>query len=354
MFDRLAAALRSLTPAQRKAIAAFVAAVIGLFAAFGVTGNSSPPADPTPTIDVPLTTGVTAQVTPDPGQTAATGEAGDPTIASHEDARDESPPGAPAGAAEKVAAVADATPTNPQPVGGAQNYSCPFKGVVNQSNRISKAIQFVTHETVSKPGTLDAIWRLFNTPSFGASSHYLLEVTGRCKQIVPLEKKAWTQGAFNSASVSVEIIAPSGSTRAWWMRQRIIRRGILASLIRDNLKRMGSPLRWVDPVGCTPKAGWTDHEHLECGNDHCDLTGCDAFPRDYVDRQVRSGVSAPGRVVNYPHVKNFGRKRRAWCDRLALVRLHAKRSGWTERRVTAAERYKALIGAGAWKCRFAA
>jgi len=277
---------------------------------------------------------------------------GDEPIASHEDQVDEQPARAPPAAAVKVATAANAIDLYPQPVAGAQNYSCKWKPVVNFSNRTAQNVQFVVHETVSRPGTINAIWRLFNTPSFGASSHYIMEVSGKCLQIVALGKKSWTQGPFNSASTSVEIVAPSGSTRAWWMKQPIIKRGILASLIRDNLKRMGSPLRWVDPVGCNPKAGWTDHEHLECGNNHCDVTGCDEFPREVVQAQIVAGVTNPI-VVSYPNVPNFGRKRRAWCDRLALVRKHAKDQGWTERRVSAAERYKALIGKGSTtKCKY--
>lgn len=337
-------------PTPRGGWPALALAILALIlTAFGVTAGGDTPAPP-PSVDVPLVTGVTAQITPDAGTTAATGAVGDATIASHEDAKDEVT-GAPANAVAKVAATANATPTSPQPVAGAQNYSCPFKGVQNYNNRSAKLIQFVVHETVSQPGTMAAIWRLFNTPSFGASSHYLLEVWGKCQQIVPLSKNAWTQGPFNSASASVEIIAPAGSSRAWWLKQPIIKRGILAALIRDNLKRMGSPLRWVDPVGCTPKAGWTDHEHLECGNDHCDVTGCDAFPRELVARQVAAGVSSP-RIINYPNVDHFGRKRRAWCDRLAVVRKNAKADEWTAHRVEVAERYKALIGRGQQKCRF--
>lgn len=341
-------------PTPRGGWPALVIAILALIlTAFGVNavGDSSAPPDATPTVDLPLVTGVTAAITPDPGTTAATGAVSDQTIASHEDSRDEVT-GAPPNAAATVAAAANATPTHPQPLGGAQSYSCPYKPVVNYSTPSSKQIQFVVHETVSAVGTMMIIWRLFNTPSFGASSHYLMEVTGKCLKIVPLSKKAWTQGPFNSASRSVELIAPSGSTRAWWLKQPIIKRGILAALIRDNLKDMGSPLRWVDPVGCTPRAGWTDHEHLECSNNHCDVTGCDAFPREIVARQVAAGVSSPGRVVVYPRVSDFGRKRRAWCDRLAIVRKNAKADEWTEKRVAVAERYKALIGPGQQKCRF--
>jgi hypothetical protein len=210
----------------------------------------------------------------------------------HEDLVDEQPAGAPADAAEKVLEANPEPPLEPQKPAGAQVHSCPQNLVRNRSARApgSTVSMFVLHYTVSRPGSLAAIRGLFDSPSFGASSHLLLEPSGRCELIVPFSQKAWTQGAFNSVAESVEIMAMGSESRAWWLSQPIFTRGILASIVRDRLRARGLPLRRVDPVGCTPKAGWTDHNALECGNDHHDVMP--AFPYDVLGKQIREGVVA--------------------------------------------------------------
>lgn len=212
----------------------------------------------------------------------------DPTV--HEDLRDETPPGVDQ---EDVDNIAESDPQGlgePQPIGGAQNYSCPLRLVRNFSERASGThvgLAPVIHYTVSLPGSLDAIWGLFNRPSFGASSHLLLEpLSGRCQQIVPWAKKAWTQGAFNSVSDSIEITCcRTAQSRAWWLSTAIFKREILASIMVDDLRRRGAPPRFVDPVGCdVQRAGWTDHNALECGNTHHDVQP--NFPYDVLQAQI--------------------------------------------------------------------
>ena len=220
-------------------------------------------------------------------------EAADPTPADegpmiHEDLRDETPPGAPKDAAEQINEGKTTGVAAPLPVGGAQNYSCTNHFVRNFSDRAtgSRVKAFVLHYTVSRPGSLDAIRGLFDRPSFGASSHLGLEPSGRCEQWVAWNKKAWTQGAFNSAAESVEIICCNTvQTRAWWLAQPIIKNRIMASIVADRLRARGLPSRFVDPVGCDiQKAGWTDHNALECGNTHHDVTP--NFPYDVFAAQV--------------------------------------------------------------------
>lgn len=242
--------------------------------------------DPAEPVAKPVVVDANNQVEPGQEQKAGAEQPADVGPDIHEDARDETPPGAPADAAEQVIDAPVQTGT-PRPPAGAQNYSCRVQLVRNYSDRApgAKVSQFVLHYTVSRPGSLNAIWGLFNTPSFGASSTLLLEPTGRCLRIVPWDKKAWTQGAFNSVSESVEIMAMGTESRAWWLAQPIIRRGILASIVADRLRARGLPPKFVDPVGCTPRAGWTDHFHLECGNNHHDVKP--NFPYDVLAAQIR-------------------------------------------------------------------
>ena len=210
----------------------------------------------------------------------------DPTV--HEDLRDETPPGVDRADVREINQSDPQGLGTPLPVGGAQNYACPRHLVRNFSDRApgSRVSQFVLHYTVSRPGSLDVIRGLFDRPSFGASSHLGLEPNGRCEQWVNWDKKAWTQGAFNSVSESVEIICCNTvQSRAWWMAQPIIKNEILASIVADRLRARGIQARFVDPVGCDMRrAGWTDHEHLECGNSHHDVQP--NFPYDVFQRQV--------------------------------------------------------------------
>lgn len=210
-------------------------------------------------------------------------EQGSPDI--HEGAKDETPAGVTPDEAEQVLEpVAGIGP--PKAVGGAQLLSCPKKLVRNHSSRgTAKVATVFYHYTVSAPGTLRAIWNLFNTASFEASSHILLEPSGECEQIVEYGRKAWTQGAFNPIAVSVEIVCcRSDPPRSWWLAQPIIKKGLLAAWTVDRLKQFGLPPRRVDLEGCNAKAGYTDHNAAECGNDHTDVGR--GFPWDVVGRQI--------------------------------------------------------------------
>lgn len=245
--------------------------------------------------DAPATRTVTAVPIPggpdpviDPNQEFAgneAAEAADPEPDApvlHEDAVDEEP----AAAAKAVESAEEIETADPLPAGGAEVFSCPWRPVVNHSSREgAKVVQFVVHYTVSRPGTLDVIRNLFNTPSFGASSTFGLEVSGRCETWVDPDRKPWTQRSFNPVSESVEIIAMGTESRRWWLERPIFTKGILAHLIVDRLRARGLPPRFVDPEGCTAKAGWTDHDHLECTNTHHDVAP--NFPLDVLADQVK-------------------------------------------------------------------
>jgi N-acetyl-anhydromuramyl-L-alanine amidase AmpD len=209
----------------------------------------------------------------------------------HEDMRDETPPGVSQAEVnegrEQTEALADKLLGEPRPPAGAQAYSCPRNLVRNRSSLAGPRVGTALHFTVSSPGSMNAIIGLFNTPSFGASSNYIIELDGRCRQLVPNGEKAWAQGAANSAYFSIEIVT-NDLSRSQWLAAPIIRRGILAALVRDLNRSVGAPLKLVDPVGCAWTPGITDHDRLECGNTHWDVGG--NFPWDVFVRQVRNGV----------------------------------------------------------------
>lgn len=204
----------------------------------------------------------------------------------HEDARDETPPGISRDEADD-ALVNPPGLRKPQPFrGGAQTVRCDSHPVRNWSYRASgvRVSQFVLHFTVSPPGSINGIRAMFDNPSSGASSHIGLELDGECQQWVDWAHKAWTAGAFNSASDQVEIVT-NNLTRNEWLAAPILRDAILARIIVERLKARGLPPTLVDPEGCTPRAGVTDHNRLECGNNHWDVGP--GFPWDKLMAQVR-------------------------------------------------------------------
>jgi N-acetyl-anhydromuramyl-L-alanine amidase AmpD len=269
----------------------------------------------------------------------------------HEDAVDETPPGITAEEVsrgyERTEDLAERTLLEPQEPAGAQAYSCRSRPVVNQSALSSRRVGVALHFTVSSPGSINAIHDIFNRPSFGASSNYGIELDGECQQWVPEGRKAWAQGAANSAYVSIEIVT-NDLSRSQWLATPILRKGILAALVRDIARRHGAPLRRVDPVGCVWSAGIVDHDSLECGNSHWDVGP--GFPWDVFIKQVRQGVSVsystererilirrlrkgtnPRRTCRLARHQlrrlrpPFNKKRHQGSRRRALVRPYAKR-----------------------------
>lgn len=325
-----------------RAAAALLAAALALSAAgceWGTEEDAGP--DTVTTVEQETVTAVPVPGSPpvvidaDREQTDAVRPEG---VDAHEDARDETPPGV---MHEDLEDVLEPVPGvgPPQPLGGAESLSCPWRPVRNFSSRGGARVSMVVlHYTVSAPGTLGVIRGLFDRPSFAASSHIGLEADGECEQWVAYGAKAWTQGAFNPVSESVEIIARGTESRSWWLRQPIIRNGLLASWIVDRLRANGLPPRRVDPRDCTPQAGWTDHNALECANTHFDVQP--NFPYDEVARQVRERfqiasritvwqLRAGGQLLRQSKVPGGYRKLLAWMGGKGAVRVGAseKRHG---------------------------
>lgn len=280
------------------ALAGAAVIIIGALAAAGVLSKTETVKQP-----VPVLAGVQADANNNLSR-AEVQEQGakpitaDPTVAPDlslenvgpeiaQDMRDETPPGISPQESADAEIEAPGVGQPQQPV-GAQNYSCTPHYVVNQSPLSGARSGVALHFTVSGPGSLQAIWRLFNTPSFGASSNYGIELDGECEIWVAISRKGWAQGAFNSAYISIEIVTNDLSRQAW-LASRIIHDGILASLVADLLRRTGAPPVLVDPVGCAAKAGVTDHSRLECGNTHWDVGP--HFPWDVFMAQVRAAYN---------------------------------------------------------------
>lgn len=259
---------------------------------------------------------------------------GNPDV--HEDAVDETPPGVPKRALDAgkhfEAEQAKTQLSSPAPPSGAQNYTCRSHPVRNQSGLNGRRVGVALHFTVG--GTIESVWQLFNTPSFGASSNKGISLTGRCETWVPDSRKAWAQLAANSAYVSIEITT-NDLSRTQWLAAPLINKGILASLVRDELRSIGAPPRLVNPVGCNWLAGVTDHNRLECGNSHWDVG--EHFPWDVFMRQVQDGSALTPLTVPQKHA----------CDVLNFHRRRAHAVGrWYPSRVKRALAWKSQIPSG--------
>lgn len=172
--------------------------------------------------------------------------------------------------------------------GGAQGYSCRKSYASGGFGSFrSHFVLFGLHYTVSGGRGWDVLYNMKRyLESVGLSATFIVDLDGRCLQTVPLDRNPYTQGGFNQYTVSVEIIATGKEPTSEWMAAPLIKRGVLAALVRDTLKSHGLPIRFVDPVGCTPLAGYTDHNHLECGNNHVDVSPY--FPWTFFNRQVQA------------------------------------------------------------------
>lgn len=259
----------------------------------------------------------------------------------HEDAKDETPPGVTRDDVEageqRTAELAEDELVAPREPAGAQTVNCANRFVVNQSSLSARRVGVAMHFTVSPFGSINAIHGLFNTPAFGASSNYGFELISlECQRWVPEDRKAWAQGAFNSAYVSIEIVT-NDLTRSQWLSTPAFKTGRLAALVREISLRVGSPMKLVDPVGCVALPGITDHDRLECGNSHWDVGK--GFPWDVFISQVRQGVKTPALsslerklVAAARKPKGTGHSSAYWRRRLSAQIAWLERSQKVERR----------------------
>lgn len=167
----------------------------------------------------------------------------------------------------------------------------------------ARPIMNVAHLTVSRNsagwGDVNAIRGWFNQARAQASSNYIIDAEGNCKLIVPETAKAWTQGAANPVSISIEFIhfSPTDPREEWTEAQ--LRKG--ARVFADSSGRWGIPIRLVNPEGCTWIRGLTDHDRLECRNSHVDVgtrqpgagVHVGTFPMTKFLRYVREATAPP-------------------------------------------------------------
>lgn len=108
----------------------------------------------------------------------------------------------------------------------ARNFSRPdgrVDPVVNQSARSTPIQRVVIHTTEShdRPGRadVDGVHAWFDNPASQASSHVIVDADGHSTTCVPDDRKAWTQAAFNSGSLSIELVAWASTPRYKWLKR---------------------------------------------------------------------------------------------------------------------------------------
>jgi hypothetical protein len=289
--------LPSLTPIRAAIVALLAAVAITIV----ITVPGDDPSKPPATVTVRL--GAPALALPDVPDTleipaadlaaAKKGQAGD-----HGDGRDELPDGVPAPelragqAQQDELAQRDDLPVV-TPAAAPEQAGCRSRFVQNYSSRRGvRPRLFVVHYTVSsnRPGLgdVEAIDGLFNTPSFAASSNYVLDDEAHCDYIVRESDKAWTQATFNPVSISVEIIATGREGRltsaAGYAK--------LGRVISDATKRWGIPLQTGAVSGCTvTRPGIVTHQMLgSCGGGHVDISPYSLAPVIAAAKAARGGA----------------------------------------------------------------
>ncbi len=158
--------------------------------------------------------------------------------------------------------------------------------VGNQSSREgSKPRLIVLHVTTdahsdsapvvrNRPGLKDlkrlGVW--FDKPRTEVSSHVANDAEGNDARYVRDRRKAWTQVAFNSVSLSIEQIASTGFDRRKWMVKREPQLENTARWIAHWHRRWSIPIRRAEVSGnLVIRSGVATHEQLgQAGGGHHD------------------------------------------------------------------------------------
>lgn len=285
---------------------------------------------------------VTVTVNTPTGPTALT--ATPPDQATHDGARDETPPGVDAEALNANLdqmddyAERDHLPLN-APLAAPYQRGCRsmFHNSYGSRGGVAPRL-FVYHYTVSPnlPGFRD----LLNLTAYAANSrngvswHFNIDQDGNCIYSVAEANKAWTQATMNRVSIGMEIIN-TGRERPLFT-DRGLRR--MARVVSDSALRWGIPIRRgaIDRRTCTvTRSGQLDHRDLgACGGGHIDITPFD------VDELIKA-------VRSYRRADTLRARR---CAELRRIRRSSTGHRWTAPKIARARALKSALGAGAARC----
>jgi hypothetical protein len=219
--------------------------------------------------------------------------------------RDETPSGTTPDQVDAIQKAADKIKATlpPLPTAGATQGvpGCRTEFVANQSSRLGvRPTQFWLHYTVSHNiagwADVNAIVKLFDTPSFQASSNFVLDGEGNCAYIVPIENKAWAQAGANRFAISFEII--DYGNESTYLPPAGMKK--LQSVLQVLSQRTGIPLVRGAVSNCTPvKSGIVHHyDGGICAGGHHDIQ---PFNIDTVVKQIAAGARPSKKTVWVRH-----------------------------------------------------
>jgi hypothetical protein len=126
----------------------------------------------------------------------------------------------------------------------------------------------------NRPGLKDLkqLGAWFDNPRSAVSSHVANDADGNDAQYVRDRRKAWTQVAFNSVSLSIEQIATTGFDRRKWLVKRKPQLENTARWIAHWHRKWNIPIRRAEVSGSTvTTSGVATHKQLgEAGGGHQD------------------------------------------------------------------------------------
>jgi N-acetyl-anhydromuramyl-L-alanine amidase AmpD len=133
----------------------------------------------------------------------------------------------------------------------------------------------------------------FDSPQAQVSSHVANDADGNDARYVLDRRKAWTQVAFNSVSLSIEQIATTGFNRRKWMVKREPQLENTARWIAHWHRRWNIPIRRAEVSGnVVIRSGVATHKQLgEAGGGHDDPGP--GYPFNHVLALARSFRTSP-------------------------------------------------------------
>ena len=176
--------------------------------------------------------------------------------------------------------------------------------VGNQSSRGGAAPKLIVVHTTTdpdggrpvfrdRPGLKDLkrLGRWFDNPRSAVSSHVANDAQGHDARYVRDRRKAWTEVAFNSVSLSIEQIGTDEYSRRTWLGQRQPQLENTAQWIARWHRKWGIPMRRAQVDGTrVVRAGVATHSQLgRAGGGHSDPGP--GYPLGHVLKLARSFAS---------------------------------------------------------------